>query len=591
MDRNLILAIVLTTVILLVFQYYTKTVAPPPAKKPPKTVETPVPRDVSRPEAEALKKPEARPPERTAELQRPAPGDEKGVAPAVEVKVDALKYEAVISSKGGRIVSFKLKDFKKSVEGSQPVDLVNFVPGVPATAGPSLIFVTTDKDEDADDCRGSERDPEACSLNYRCDSADTVVRLGEKGAKQSITFRATTRAGVTIAKTYTFHADRYWIDFSFTLTNETATERNYHIALPLRKNYADAKNETFAWDTVETMVNGQWRNYYFQGGMTRRSVTGREQLFGDVQWAGMGDRYFFEALVFPKAPTARVTLFEMSKTGAARIEVGLGAVDLPAGKPVTRNLALYMGPKEYDSLKEAGNGLTNALYYSDFPGIGKAVDFMAEYMMELLRLCNSGFQVAGVKIPGTGNWGIDIIILTVLVKILTIPLTHKSMKSMKKMQELQPEMAKLKEKYKDDKAALQKATMEVWREHNASPWGGCWPMFLQIPIFVALYDVFGYAIELRHAHFVCIPSIYFCINDLSAPDPYYVTPILMGASMALQQWMTPSSGDPTQKKMMMIMPVVLTWVFLSLPAGVVLYWLINNLLSIGQQLISNRMAE
>ena len=601
MDRNLILAIVLTTVILMFFQYYTKTTAPPPAKKPPKETVQPQQPDVSRPEP--LKKAEERAPERIVETERRpgAPEAPKEEAPAVEVKIDALTYEAVISSKGARIVSFKLKDYKKAIGSNQLVDVLNpGVPGAPATAVPSLVFVPDSKYEDTDDCRGSGQDPETCSLNYQCDSPDTLVKLDEKGQQRTITFRATTQSGIVISKTFTFHAHRYWIDFSFSLTNETDKNRNYLITLPLRKTYVHAKDDTFAWDTVETMIGGEWRNYYFDGGWTRRSVTVRNpvsgqltgrSLPGQVQWAGLGDRYFFEALVFPAPPTATVNLFELPKSGNARVEVSLGAVDLPTGTPVTRKLGIYLGPKDADALKEAGHGLTNALYYSDFPGIGSAVDYMAVYMMEFLRLCNSGFSVVGIKVPGTGNWGLDIIILTVLVKILTIPLTHKSMKSMKKMQELQPEMAKLKEKYKDDKVALQKATMEMWREHKASPWGGCWPMFLQIPIFIALYNVFAYAIELRQANFVCIPSIYFCIKDLSAPDPYYVTPILMGASMVLQQWMTPSTGDPTQKKMMLIMPIVFTWIFLNLPSGVVLYWLINNILSIGQQLISNRMAE
>ena len=211
--------------------------------------------------------------------------------------------------------------------------------------------------------------------------------------------------------------------------------------------------------------------------------------------------------------------------------------------------------------------------------------------MKFLRFCNNGFTVFGIKIPGTHNYGLDIILLTIVIKILFIPLTHKSMKSMKKMQDLQPEIAKLKEKYKDDKQAMNKATMELFKQYKVSPLSGCWPMFVQLPVFIALYQALSYAIELRHAPFVCIPSIYLCINDLSAPDPYYVTPILMGGSMVLQQWMTPSAGDPMQKKMMLLMPVVFTYLFLSFPSGLVLYWLVSNVLGIGQQLLTNRMAR
>ncbi len=305
-----------------------------------------------------------------------------------------------------------------------------------------------------------------------------------------------------------------------------------------------------------------------------------------MEWAGLGDVYFLKALVFGKTTATKVTLFKPSKEEFAEIWVRYGAVDLPKGKPVETNLMMYLGPKERQSLLAAGHDLSKALFYSNY----RVLEVMSEYLLVFLRMCYSGFTVFGIKFPGTGNFGINIILLTVMIKILFIPLSHKSMKSMKRMQDLQPQIAKIKEKLKDDKTALNKATMELFREQKVSPLGGCWPMFLQFPVFIALYQALSYAIELRQAPFICIPSIYLCINDLSAPDPHYVTPILMGVTMVLQQWMTPSAGDPTQKKMMMLMPVVFTWLFLNFPSGLVLYWLVNNVLSIAQQMITNRMA-
>jgi YidC/Oxa1 family membrane protein insertase len=159
------------------------------------------------------------------------------------------------------------------------------------------------------------------------------------------------------------------------------------------------------------------------------------------------------------------------------------------------------------------------------------------------------------------------------------------------MQEIQPEIAKLREKFGNDKQALNKATMDLFKQYKVNPLGGCWPMFLQLPVFIALYQTLSYAIELRHAYFLCIPSIFLCIKDLSAPDPYYITPILMGGSMVLQQWMTPTTGDPMQKKMMLLMPVVFTYLFLTFPSGLVIYWLVSNVLSIGQQLITNKLPQ
>jgi len=184
----------------------------------------------------------------------------------------------------------------------------------------------------------------------------------------------------------------------------------------------------------------------------------------------------------------------------------------------------------------------------------------------------------------THNYGVAIILLTVVIKILFFPLTHKSYKSMKDMQKVQPLMLKIREKYKNDRETLNKETMALYRTHKVNPLGGCLPMILQIPVFFALYKALLGSIELRHAPFL------LWINDLSAKDPYYITPIVMGATMFIQQKMTPTVGDPTQAKMMLLMPIVFTFMFLNFPSGLVIYWLVNNVLSIGQQLYINKYA-
>jgi YidC/Oxa1 family membrane protein insertase len=569
MDRNLVLAIVISIVIIVGFQLLFQTFSPPP-KKPPITTES-TKQPAPTPRKEAFEK--APPPVKEAapapvpEAKVPAPAAPAGAIQAAEAffTVNSLQYEAVLSSKGGRIVSFKLKDYKKSLEGPELVNM--FDPEGPDTSGPSIMF--TRRDETFNDA----------SLPFDCDSPESVT-LNEAGAKKSIKFQTTTAAGIKIAKTYTFRSDNYDVGFSVTLTNTSDEDRNYLITFPWRKAYT-GEHERFSWNSAEILLDGQLKDYYF------KDIKGDEEPSGRVEWAGLGDVYFFKALVFGKNPASRVTLFKPSNEGIAEVWLRYGAVDLPQGKPVETNLSIYLGPKEIHALQVAGDDLRRALLYSNY----KILDVVSEYLIWFLRFCNSGFTVAGIKIPGTHNYGWSIILLTILIKILFIPLTHKSMKSMKRMQEIQPQIAKLKEKYKDDKAAINKATMELFREQKVNPLGSCWPMFLQLPVFVALYQALSYAIELRHAPFLCIPSIYLCINDLSAPDPYYVTPIIMGGTMVLQQWMTPSGGDPTQKKMMLMMPVVFTYLFLSFPSGLVLYWLVSNVLSIGQQLITNRMAD
>lgn len=182
----------------------------------------------------------------------------------------------------------------------------------------------------------------------------------------------------------------------------------------------------------------------------------------------------------------------------------------------------------------------------------------------------------------TGNYGVAILILTLIIKILLFPLQHKSFKSMKAMQMLQPEIAKLREQYKDNKEKLNQELMGLYRRYNVNPAGGCLPLLIQLPIFIAFYRALGYSIQLRQTPFV------WWLQDLSAQDPYYITPILMGVSMIISQKMTPTAGDPAQQKIMMMMPVLFTFMFLSFPSGLVLYWLANNILSVLQQVLTNR---
>ncbi|HTY21674.1 MAG TPA: membrane protein insertase YidC [Desulfomonilaceae bacterium] len=573
MDRNLILAIILSVVIIVGFQYFFQAFSPPPPpRKPLETQETVKERH---PAPEAVKPAEVKPPVKPGMQERaPAPTTARPVeettaaeTPEIQIKVDSPIYEAILSSKGGRIISFKLKDYTVSLTGPELVDL--FDPNGPDTAGPSIVF--TRRDETFNDM----------TVGYSYESNDTAIRLAGKGAKKSITFRATRPDGLSITKTFTFRVDSYEVGFGFTLVNNSNEDRNYLVTFPWRKIYKGEGGDRFSWNSAEILVNGMLKDYYF------KDIKGDEEPSGQIKWAGLGDVYFFKALVFGKNPANSVRLFKPSPEGFAEIWIRYGALDLPQGQPVETNLMVYLGPKEHSALSAAGHDLSMALFYSNY----HILDVMAEYLLKFLRFCNRGFELFGIRIPGTHNYGIDIIILTVIIKILFIPLTHKSMKSMKRMQDLQPQIAKLREKFKDDKVAINKATMELFREQKVNPLGSCWPMFLQLPVFIALYQALSYAIELRHAPFVCIPRIFFCINDLSGPDPYYVTPILMGATMVIQQWMTPSGGDPMQKKMMMVMPVVLTYVFLNMPSGLVLYWLISNVLSIGQQAITNRMAK
>jgi YidC/Oxa1 family membrane protein insertase len=573
MERNLILAVVLSVVVVVGFQLLSETFSPqrqksPGAKDPAVrervTAKVPVEdRPNVTPAPAKDRHEESATPRPTVTAPAPSTKDE----PEALFNVETPQYKAVLSTKGARIVSFKLKDFSAKLGDDVPVNLVE--PGPFDCSGPSLML--TRKDETLNDTL----------LTFKCEGCAAQSEALAPGQKRSLTFSAVTAAGLRLEKTYTFHADKYPVDFSVSLTNQTDAETNYLVTFPWKKSYKGEKDERFAWNSVEILLDGMLKEYYF------KDIKGDEEPSGKVQWVGLGDIYFFKALVFGENPASKVTLFKTPGAGLAEIWARYGAVDLPPHETAAIRLALYLGPKEHTALDEAGHDLNRALFYSNY----WILEQMSRILMTFLRFCHSGFQVGGVKIPGTGNWGWDIIILTILIKLLFIPLTHKGMQSMKNMAALQPEMARLKEKHKDDKAALNKAMMELYKEHRINPLGGCWPMLLQLPVFLALYQVLAYAIELRHASFFCAPSIYLCIKDLSAPDPYYVTPVLMGVTMFLQNKLTPTPGDQSQRIMMMLMPVFLTYVCLNLPAGLVIYWIVNNVLSILQQGVTNILAR
>jgi YidC/Oxa1 family membrane protein insertase len=210
----------------------------------------------------------------------------------------------------------------------------------------------------------------------------------------------------------------------------------------------------------------------------------------------------------------------------------------------------------------------------------KAIDFgmfdiIAKPLLYILKYLNKA----------THNYGLAIIILTIIIKIIFFPLTHKSYKSMKAMKDLQPKMMALKKKYKNEKERLNREVMNLYRTNKVNPLGGCLPLLVQFPIFIAFYWVLLGSIELRHAPFM------LWIKDLSAHDPYYITPILMGASMFIQQKMTPTVGDPTQAKVMLAMPIIFTFLFLKFPSGLVIYWLVNNVLQIFQQLYIDKRVS
>jgi YidC/Oxa1 family membrane protein insertase len=297
-----------------------------------------------------------------------------------------------------------------------------------------------------------------------------------------------------------------------------------------------------------------------------------KELSGPVSWAGFGHTYF----LFAALPEGEAEQKISAKQNGPAVIVDISGQTASSASAYT----IFIGPKELDVLKSLNKGLEQSIDFGWFGLVSMPLLYVMHFFHRLTR-----------------SYGLDIILLTILIKLILAPLTHKSFVSMKQMQKLQPQMEKLKEKYSGDKEKLNKEIMELYRRNGVNPLGGCLPMVFQFPVFIGLYNALSTPIELRHAPFLWI-------KDLSRPDweslPFTfgswhlgipILTILMGASMFLQQWMTPSAGDPNQRKMMMLMPLIFTFMFVSFPAGLTVYWLINNLLSIGQQYWINRHVK
>ena len=229
---------------------------------------------------------------------------------------------------------------------------------------------------------------------------------------------------------------------------------------------------------------------------------------------------------------------------------------------------LFIGPKLQDQLAEAAPKLELAVDYGMLSFIAKPLFWLLDKIHDFI-----------------GNWGWSIVILTLLIKLVFFKLSETSYRSMARMRKMQPKMQQLKERFGDDRQKLNQALMELYKKEKINPLGGCLPILIQIPVFIALYWMLLESVELRHADFM------LWINDLSSPDPFYVLPILMGLSMLLQQRLNPAPMDPVQQKIMTFLPIVFTAFFLLFPAGLVLYWVTNNVISIAQQWVITRRIE
>jgi YidC/Oxa1 family membrane protein insertase len=286
---------------------------------------------------------------------------------------------------------------------------------------------------------------------------------------------------------------------------------------------------------------------------------------GEIAWAGLEDRYFLKILLARSVSPQNRAAYGVTGSEVFT-QLQYPPETIGPGQKKEYAFTLYLGPKDHGLLKSFGAAhLDKAIDYGWFGWVALPILYVLKFFYSFLH-----------------NWGLAIIFMTIFIKILLNPLTNKSMQSMKAMQNLQPQLQKLREKYKDDRERLNQETMSLFKTHKVNPMGGCLPMLLQMPIYIALYKVLYNATDLYHAPF------FGFYRDLSAPDPYFILPILLGVFMVLQQKMSPSMGDPTQAKMMMLMPVLFAGFMLFLPLGLVLYIFVNTVMTVVQQYMNQK---
>lgn len=472
--------------------------------------------------------------------------------PALDINVETDLFSAVLTEDGGAVKSFILKEYREEAKKESPgkqLIKTDALQGFPlkfswgSLGGHTLIYESSSQD----------LQPE--------NDAPAVVR-----------FKGHSNNGLEIERVYSFDKKHYLFTLGVRVKN---TSGNPLQGTPTLHQVNAPFQSSGATDRFRFSGPAVYKGTELETVKPKDFETGSKSIQGPVQWAAYEGTYFMCAVVPGEGLGQSVTMKGTEEL--VRMWIAGNLDTLQAGEEKHYEYTVYYGPKKVSLLKEIGYNLDKSIDFGWF-------DVLARPTLVLLNFFHKYIK----------NYGIAIILVTIIFKAIFWPITQKGLKSMKNMQKLQPKMVKIKEKYKNDSAKMNQEVMNLYKTYKVNPLGGCLPMVLQIPVFFALYKVLLQCIELRHAPFM------LWITDLSAPDrlwmdlgiPYLggipVLTLLMGASMFLQQKLTPTTADPAQAKIMMFLPVIFTFMFLNFASGLVLYWFVNNLLAILQQQLINR---
>jgi YidC/Oxa1 family membrane protein insertase len=545
-QTRLLLAILLTFLVFVAWEFFFSS-----------SPSVPTPQDQAQPSDEPGQKAESE----TPPVEAPAPSSVVPSAPAAkpglpprqgrQIDVETPLYKIVLTEKRGAFKALILKEFKESIASD--------------AAHKSLIAADKINNNMRFGFKGQSV-PGLEDAVYTAQSEQDQFVVRDKPEK--INFVWTSTSGIEVVKSFTFYPDTYLIDIEVGVTNRGTARLKDRATLSVSRVMDDSQSRV-VFEGPAGLIDAKLME------IAAKDVEDKTDNAGLIEWVGILDRYFMSALIPVEAVQGNMLLSQSASQTITNTLI-LAETDISPGQSRAFAFKAFYGPRDTNLLKSYGYNLSKAINFGWF-------DFLAKPALWIMNLIYS-------FIP---NYGVAIILLTVMAKIILWPLGNKSYKSMAEMKRMQPLMAEIREKYKDDKKRMNEEMMGLYRTYKINPMGGCLPMLVQLPVFLALYNMLYGAIELRHAPFVG------WINDLSSPDrlfnfgfsiPFMEAPygipvltVIMGATMFLQQKMSPPPGDPAQAKIMLFLPLIFTFIFINFPAGLVLYWLINNVLSIAQQ--------
>lgn len=548
-QKRLLLAVVLSIIVLVGYQFF--FTPPPPVNNLPQDVQ-------EQPKQSQTKVASSTVSDYQAPQAQPVPLQTGSVGNYRDISLSTPLYEIVLSEHLASVKSLALKGYKESIEKDSPLKQL-----VPEQLAKGIMTVDVEE--------GTILGLKDAVYSADVESSTLTLDQGEK----KLTFSWTNTQGIAVQKIFTFRADSFLIDCDILIQNGSSMPLNDALvfSVPGFFNEEVKKRSRFAFEGPMAYVDNQLLT------LDPDDIEEKNLYTGNVDWTGFSHRYFLTCVMPSQAVDGRLRLSWANDIVSGDFIQKMDRLD--PGKQGSYTYVLYMGPKSYKVLGQYDNQLKKAVNFGWFDILAKP----------LLITMNAIYGV----IP---NYGVAIILLTVLIKLIFWPLGTKSYKSMNEMKKVQPLMMEIREKYKNDKQRMNQEIMGLYKTYKVNPASGCLPLLVQMPIFFALYRMLYQAIELRHAPFVG------WINDLSGPDrlfhfdfsipmmqePYGipVLTLLMGASFLLQQKMTPTAGDPMQAKMMMLMPIMMTVLFINFPAGLVLYMFVNNIISMGQQFYTQK---